>query len=150
MNLKKIRTEYDLKSETEKILTKYPKLPMPDQDLLKIVFSQNVRILPDKYNNNAILFHPDDDGANCCIHYIGEKLWRNIQHPAAQEYWKYLSLSPWGNTPETYMQSVHLLILRAPLDEIVLTGRIRSPRRFLGNLIRHGWNEISGWKKLRW
>ncbi|MCZ0862469.1 glycosyltransferase family 8 protein [Methanocorpusculum vombati] len=149
MNLKKIRTEYNLKSTTEKILKKYPELPMPDQDLLNIAFSQDVKILPETYNN-CVLFHPDNDYTNCIIHYIGEKPWRNITHPVSYEYWRYLFLSPWGNTPEKYMPSVRLLVSRAPLDDVVLTGRIISLRKFVCNLLRRGWNEVRGVKKFRW
>ncbi len=149
MNLQKIRINYHLQVTVEDILKKYPELPMPDQDIVNIVFSQDVKILPEKYNN-CILFHPENDYTNCCIHYIGEKPWRNIQHPAAWEYWRYLFHSPWGNTPEKFMQSVGLLVSRAPLDTVILTGRVLSLRVFLCNFLRRGWGEVCGRKKRQW
>lgn len=145
MNLKKIRIEYTLRSTTEDILRKYPELPYPDQDVLNIIFSQDVMILPEKYDNFVILY-PDNDYTNCCIHFVCGKPWVSIEHPASLEYWRYLAFSPWGNTSEKYLSSVEYLISRVPLDEVVLTGRIPSLRKFLCNLVRRGWKEFQ--KKL--
>lgn len=149
LNLKMIREKYTLAEASKKLLSEHPEFPFPDQDIVNLVFAGDIHYLHEKYNN-CILFYPENEYDDCCIHYASEKPWRNIDHPASWEYWRYLALSPWGNSHEKYMHSIKLLTFRAPLDERVLTGRIISLRKFLCNLIRRGLNEARGVKKLRW
>ena len=150
MNLRKIRDDYTIVESTKQILMDHPDLPLPDQDILNIIFANDVRFLPEKYNLPAGL-DPNEEYRSSCIHYIFcEKPWRDLDYPAAEEYWKYLSLSPWGDTFERYISSIRLLTQRSPLDERVLTGSILHLRTFLCNLIRRGLNEVRGVKKLRW
>ncbi len=149
MNLKKIREQYDLVGKTKSILEKHPDLPLLDQDILNMIFVGDIHILPEKYNLPAGLYHGEEYKTSC-IHYIfREKPWRDIDYPAAEEYWKYLFLSPWGDTIEKYILSIQLLIRRSLLDEHILTGSIWSPRKVVVNLVRRGWREIRGVKNVR-
>lgn len=149
LNLKKIRSEYNLPKSTEEILKQHPTLLYPDQDILNIVFHDDVCILPNIYNNNAFL-EPENDFKHTIIHYIGVgKPWRDIGYTAAWEYWKYLAESPWGDTWDDYMRSVQRLIARSPLEEIILTGVIR-PRKCIINTIHRLNMEIHGFKKIKW
>ncbi|MDR0980242.1 MAG: hypothetical protein LBL85_00355 [Methanocalculaceae archaeon] len=150
MNLRKIRDDYTIVESTKEILTNHPDLPLPDQDILNIIFANDIRFLPEKYNLPAGL-DQGDCYKSSCIHYIFcEKPWRDIDYPAAKEYWKYLSLSPWGDTFEKIYSTIQLMTYRSPLDKRVLTGSILNLRTFLSNLIRRGWNDVRSVKKLRW
>lgn len=69
MNMKKIREEYDLTGSTRAILERHPDLPLPDQDILNLVFENDLRTLPEKYNLPAGLDEKDAYN-HACIHYI--------------------------------------------------------------------------------
>jgi lipopolysaccharide biosynthesis glycosyltransferase len=99
MNLKMIREKYTLSKIAIELLSKTD-LREPDQLILNKVFWDNFLPLETKYNyqvskENADLLASQEG----VMHFVVYKPWINSQRKKIELlYWKYLSLSPWGNT----------------------------------------------------
>ena len=92
LNLDKIRIAYPKYFEFNEFLIKNP--PCPDQDYLNYHFQDTYYVLDEKYNVMPSLTSSFDE-SDCILHY---KPWELIRDKHEDYlYWKYLSLSPWGN-----------------------------------------------------
>lgn len=75
-----------------------------DQDILNLVFEDNMVVLPRKWNFQYFLYNPSRQGELFeqsykynILHYAGRfKPWfDNFEHPLFQAYYKYLEMTPW-------------------------------------------------------
>lgn len=104
MNLDFIRNSLSLSDSGGKYLKDYPKTPRADQDALNYLFINSIYYLPDKYNFFA--YEAGDTIPKACIHYVTIKPWKSHNKVVDNEYWKYLSISPWCPNRDTFIEYI--------------------------------------------
>lgn len=133
MNLRKIREEYDLNTAILPLFNAKPKLPFYDQDVINIIFKDDIQYLPSEKYNTMIHLHPERIDNNCIMHHAAKKPWKTFDYNIHKYYWHYLLSSPWGDVNTIY-PLVDTLINTSSLDSRILTGSISNWKMFLANL----------------
>jgi lipopolysaccharide biosynthesis glycosyltransferase len=104
LNLEKLRqNNICLYEEALTFLKKYPDTLYPDQDALNYIFHGNYYQLPNKYNVLVDRKTSEPKTDDVILHFAGLiKPWAYYSGPADDEYWYYLSLTPWGEGRNLY------------------------------------------------
>lgn len=97
MDLEKIRKIIpDFFMECIHFLDHHPKAPLSDQDTLNYLLQNSCKFLDYRYNLGPLDVDGDTMG-DYIIHFGGDnKPWRIYNGPIDNEYWYYLSMTPWG------------------------------------------------------
>ncbi len=96
-NLERIQAENTTANDYFTMLVNNPGFEWPDQDVLNKYYSESVLLLSDDYNKFTGL-REKKDYDNMILHFAGRvKPWNLYQGGADKYYWKYLTLTPWGN-----------------------------------------------------
>ena len=99
LDLKKIRAEHDLKLETLDYLKKHPESDYPDQDALNVIFTNDCKFLPGRYNRQLFLIptaFPEPEERPLLLHFAGINSRINLEHPL---WWERLYVETWCKTP---------------------------------------------------
>lgn len=106
LNCKQIQKKYNFPDVGIKILETYPHLIFADQDVLNIVFSKDIMILPNKYNIQAVFSNSPAEKRELIqqqgiIHFSGYiKPWGSADRFVCKKYLAYLAQTPWGKNIE--------------------------------------------------
>lgn len=119
LNLKKLRKETKAEEIYRIMLQLQNKVEYPDQDILNVLYSENVKYNDNKYNyqvlKNDIINHIELENA-CILHYVGyKKPWsyKGINSFISRYYWKYRI----GMNPINIFHFIVLKIVGAIYDE---------------------------------
>ncbi len=90
LNLKKMRDDNVLEQliKNYDLLDKEGKLLWADQDVLNYTFKENVRFLPEKYNQQGLALTKEKDDATYILHYTSFKPWKDYPVPYYFTWWE--------------------------------------------------------------
>lgn len=143
LNLDKIR-EYRLLERSLDFLNENPGAPNLDQEALNYLLQNDCMILDEKYNKIVVDFAESNkmmqNNQQCIYHFAGSiKPW-HIYNAVSKYYWKYLSMTPWADTIEKFIEFFPKVT--TTLEEDILVRKIRSRRIFLINFIQRFLKEV--------
>lgn len=136
-NMKKIREGHSLPNKALACLKEHPDLEIVDEDVFNIIFFNDIYYLPPQYNIflpsktmvRSVLRKGIENIDDCILHYAGPtKPWDKYSSKLDLEYWKYLSLTPYGGDyfdsmfqiiqpPGDFIENIDDFIWRIPLSE---------------------------------
>lgn len=100
MNLKRIRAEHDLFNESIGYLDSHEKAIMRDQDALNHIFIDDKKVIDRRYNRLASSVTTEEGFDDKIIHYTGKKPWKVIRGDSYDEFWRYMLMLPWMQSPD--------------------------------------------------
>lgn len=100
MNLKKIRGEHSLFSESMDYLDSCMNAIMRDQDALNHIFINDKTVLDRKYNRFASTVSAEEGFEDKIIHFAGKKPWKVIRSESGYQFWRYFQMMPWMSDPQ--------------------------------------------------
>lgn len=108
LNLEKIRHDFSLWRETISFLIKYGKQTVFfDQDALNYLLQKKTLFLGQNFNFIPVALSSSDrcKEQEAIIHFAGPKPWKYRCSSYDWLYWKYFSLTPWGNTSDKLVKA---------------------------------------------
>lgn len=99
MDLKKIRGEHSLFSESIDYLDACKKAVMRDQDALNHIFIGDKTVINRKYNRIASTVSSGEGFKDVIIHFTGKKPWKVIRSESGYQFWHYFLMMPWMTDP---------------------------------------------------
>lgn len=156
-NLNTIRKKHDMFNESINFLIRHKDSPMADQDALNFIFQSECRLIDRRFNliaedvferNTNIISlvtgNLEDLYIGKCWHFAGGvKPWRSKKYPVTELYWRYFARTPWGDTPEKLIKWMYQIDIE-PLEELVLTHRISSRKKFFRHCLKRLCREMKG------
>lgn len=137
LNLFKIRKEMHLFEDATNFMKKQAENRVfVDQDALNFLLQKHTKFLPDKYNFIPVVLKNPKICENkaAIIHFAGPKPWNYRCSPYDWLYWKYFSMTPWGDTVEKLLDAQKDVGI--DLGYGVMIGKISSKRR-LFNAVKY-------------
>lgn len=108
------------------------KVPFIDQDALNFLLQKHIKFLPAKFN--YIPINDSEIGRTCSainaiIHFAGPKPWDYHCSPYDWIYWKYFSMTPWGDSIESLLDAQQMVGI--DLGYALQIGRVASRKSLL-------------------
>ncbi|MDV0443860.1 glycosyltransferase family 8 protein [Methanorbis rubei] len=117
MNLNKLRSGHLLPSKIMELIYYHPEFPYADQDALNMLFQRDTLFFSQRYNFPVgkrmtdyrlmrELGISESNYEDCILHFNGKvKPWKAYSGIVDEEYWKYFSMTPWGNEKKKYEEA---------------------------------------------
>lgn len=131
-NLAAIRKQMDLWNEAIGFFVKHgSKIRYCDQDALNFLLQKNAKFLSKKFNFIPVeyRYHESYAEEKAIFHFAGPKPWNCHCSPYDWLYWKYFSLTPWGDSVEKLIEAQKRLGI--DLGYALQVGKVMSRRNLL-------------------
>lgn len=100
MDLKRIRREHDLLGESISYLDAHEKAVMRDQDAINCIFRNDKKLIDRRFNRLAFTVKTEEGFDGKILHYAGKKPWKVIRGDSYDEFWRYMLMLPWMQSPD--------------------------------------------------
>lgn len=134
-NLKKIREQMILWDEAIKFFIQNSRwAAFLDQDALNKILQKETKFISNKFNFIPTGFNAINENRGAIIHFAGPKPWNYRNSDYDWVYWKYFSMTPWGNTTEKLLSVQE----KAGIDlgYALQVGKIASKKNLLKGIYR--------------
>ncbi len=125
MDLKRIREEHELFSESMDYLDSRKNAIMLDQDALNHIFIGDKTVLDRKYNRIASSVSAEEGFGDKIIHFAGKKPWKIIRSESGYQFWRYFLMMPWMSDPqESWRWTKDLVDISTLAETLGANGKI--------------------------